>query len=310
MARLNDYLKQTQRFLRDAKQEFSNPADLISYVNRARREIAMRSQSIRRLTPVSAQIVSWNVTDGGSGYTDPMLSINAPDFPSGQLPNPNGLQATAAAILSAGVITAIDSQIGGAGYFQPPTMTITDATGSGATAEATLGYINTLNIGQEVYPFSEIDMSMYPGVGQPYYVRSASVIFSNYRYIISIYSFTEYQAKIRQYTPNTYQYVPCYGAQFGQGTEGSLYLYPTPSQSYQTEWDCLCIPADLTTNDSEEALPSPWTDAVPYFSAALAYEELQNLNAARYYHDQYDKMAQRYSNYARVGRTVAPYGRY
>lgn len=44
---LNEYLKQTQRFLRDATQQFLNPQDLISYVNRARREVAMRAQCIR-----------------------------------------------------------------------------------------------------------------------------------------------------------------------------------------------------------------------------------------------------------------------
>lgn len=309
MTRLNDYLMQTQRFLRDAKQEFSNPGDLISYVNRARREIAMRSQSIRVLTPISGQIVSWEVTGGGSGYSaTPTLTISAPDFPSGTAPYPGGLQATAAAIVQGGIITAIDSQIGGYGYYQP-TMEITDATGSGATATPTLSFINQLNESQEVYNFSDIDVSMFPGVGAVYMIKSVSIIYANYRYSLPCYSFSTYQAMIRQY-PFQYQYVPTFCAQFGQGTGGSFYMYPLPSQQYQLEFDCFCLPQDLTTNDSEEVLPMPWADAVPYFSAALAFEEIQQLNFAKYYHDQYDKMAQRYSNYARPGRVVNPYGRY
>lgn len=305
---LNEYLKQTTRFLRDAKQETNNPADLVSYINRARREIAMRTQCIRVLTPISGQIISWTVTAGGSGYTAPVLTISVPDFPSGTLPYPGGLQAAAGAIVQGGVITAIDSQVGGYGYYLP-TMEITDATGSGATATPTLSWINQLNESQEVYNFSDIDVSTFPGAGAVFAIKSVSVIYSNYRYSLPCYAFSTYQAMIRQY-PFQYQYVPVFCAQFGQGTAGSFYMYPLPSQQYQIEFDCLCLPQDLTTNGSEEAIPQPWQDAVPYFAAALAFEELQSYNIAKYYHDMYDKMALRYSQYARVGRVTNPYGRY
>ena len=305
---LNEYLQQTQRFLRDQKQEFNNPADLISYVNRARRETAMRSQSIRCLTPISGQIVSWSVTNGGTGYSAaPTLTITPPDLPSGTLPYPNGLQATALPIVVGGVIVSIDSQVGGYGYFQPQ-MTITDSTGTGATATPVMSFINQLNEGQEAYPLSLVDLSMFPGVGSIYYVRSVSVIYANYRYSLPVYAFSTYQAMIRQY-PFQYQYVPTFCSQFGQGTDLSLYMYPLPSQQYQYELDCLCLPQDLLTNDSDEALPGPWSDAVPYFAAHLAYLELQNFNYAKGYLDLFDKFVQRYSDYARVGRTINQYGR-
>jgi len=38
--------------------------------------------------------------------------------------------------------------------------------------------------------------------------------------------------------------------------------------------------------------------------------ELQNYNAGKFYLDLFDKMLQRYSDYARVGRVTNPYGRY
>lgn len=305
---LNEYLKQVTRFLRDAKQETNNPGDLLSYINRARREIAMRSQAIRVLTPISGSIVSWTVDDGGSGYVAPVLTVSAPDFPSGTLPNPGGLQATASAVVSGGVILSIDSDIGGYGYYQP-TLTITDSAGSGASATATMSFINQVNESQEVYNFSDIDTTMFPGVGAVYAIKSVSVIYSNYRYSLPCYSFSTYQAMIRQY-PFSYTYVPVFCAQFGQGTAGSFFMYPLPSQAYQIEFDCLALPQNLTSNGDSEALPQPWQDAVPYFSAALAFEELQQYNIAKYWHDQYDKMALRYSQYARPGRVVNPYGRY
>ena len=124
-----------------------------------------------------------------------------------------------------------------------------------------------------------------------------------------MYSFSEYQAKIRQY-PYQYQYVPCFGSQFGQGNQGSLYLYPIASQTYQVEYDCFCEPQDLIDNQSVDVIPRPWDDVVPYFAAHLAYLELQNLNAARFYLDLFDNMTLRKSNYARIGRAVNIYGRY
>lgn len=306
---LNQYMMQTQRFLRDAKQEFLNPDDLRDYINRARREVAMRAECVRVLTPISGQIVSWSVTNGGVGYSNtPTLTITAPDFPSGTLPEPSGLQATASAFVNAGVITSIVTNTGGYGYFQP-TMTITDATGTGATATANLSFINQLNTGQEVYSFSDIDLSASPGCEAVYYIRSVSIIYANYRYSLPCYSFSTYQAMIRQY-PFQYQYVPTFCAQFGQGAGGSFYMYPLPSQAYQLEFDCLCLPSDLLTNDSEEAIPAPWTDAIPYFAAHLAYLELQNFNYAQGYLKMFDEFLGRYSRYARIGRAVNLLGRY
>ena len=76
------------------------------------------------------------------------------------------------------------------------------------------------------------------------------------------------------------------------------------------EWDCQMLPQDLTTNLSVEAIPEPWTEAVPYFATHLAFLELQNYNAGKFYLYLFDKMLQRYSDYARVGRVTNPYGRF
>ena len=304
------HLKQTQRFLREQKQQFENPDDLLVYINRARREVAGRTQCIRRLTPISGQCVSVQVLTGGSGYVNPVATITTPDFPSGILPSPNGRQATAGVSLNGGVITGIDINDGGDGYFEP-IITITDVTGpgSGATATVAISPINTLNIGQEVYPFSNIYLGNWPGVDSVHAIKSASVIYANYRYMLPMYAFSTYQSMIRQY-PFQYQYVPTFCSQFGQGAGGSFYAYPIPSQTYQWEFDCFCLPTDMTVDNSvPEAIPQPWTDAVPYMAAQLAYMELQNLNMAKYYQTEFDRMMLGYSSQARPGRAINPYGR-
>lgn len=307
---LHDYQQDVQRLLREQKQILANPTDLTRYINRARREVAMRSQAIRFLTPISGSVETCTVTDGGAGYSEtPTVTITAPDFPSGGVNNPTGATATAVATVQAGVIVGIDITYGGAGYFQP-TVEITDTTGSGATATLTVGGVSLLNEGQEQYNFSDIDLSSMPGASAVYFVRSASIIYSNYRFSIPAYSFTEYQARIRNYPAGTYQYVPTFMSQFGQGASGSLFFFPLPSQVYQLELDCQLLPADLTTNLSVELLPEPWTDAVMYFAAHFFFLEIGNLNSAKGMLELYEKFAQRYSDYSRAGRIVNPYGRY
>lgn len=305
------YLKQVQRLLREQRQEFSNPDDLLSYINIARREVAGRTQCIRRLTGISGQIVSADVINGGSGYVSPVAAITPPDFPNSRQPNPNGLQATATVQSVAGVVTGVTITNGGDGYFQP-VITITDQNGpgNGATANLNLSPINTLNGGQEVYPFTDIYLGNWPGVDSIFTIRSASVIYTNYRYSLPMYAFSVYQALIRQY-PFQYQYVPSFSSQFGQGVDGSFFHYPLPNQTYQIEYDCFCLPSDMTIdNGVPEAIPQPWTDAVQYMAVQLAFQELGNLNSASYYEKQFDKMTAGYSYQARPGRMTNPYGRY
>src|SRR5215472_2439638 len=306
---LFDHMKMTQQFIGDQNQARIAPDNLKRYVNRGRRKIASQCQCIRIKSSISGQILSWTVNTQGSNYSaSPVLNITPPDFPSGQLPFPNGDQAVASAVVVGGHITSINNSYGGYGYFQPQ-MTIIDPTGSGATAVPVVSFVLTLNRGQEVYPFSSVDLTEFPGVASVYGVRGVSIIYANYRYSLPMYSFSTYQAMIRQY-PFQYQYVPTFCSQYSQGTLGSLYVYPLPSQSYQMEWDMQCLPQDLSDDQSVEIIQPPWDELPPYFAAHLAYAKLQNMNASKYYLDLYTKMAQDYSGEARIGRVVNPYGRY
>jgi hypothetical protein len=306
---LFDYLRQCQRFIRDAKMELVDPGDLIDYVNQARREVAMRAQCIRRLPRIYGSVVSIPIPVV-SGWTAPVtVTISPPDSPSGALPFPNGAQAIATATLTGGAISDVEVTYGGDGYFQPQA-TYADAAGHTETVFAATTVLNTLNEGQEVYPFSGFNLSSFPGCGAVFAIRSVSIIYSNYRYSLPIYSWSTYQSQIRQFSAGQYQYVPTFGSQFGRGTDGSLYMYPLPSQAYQLEVDCMCLPQDLTADESVEAIPDPWTDAVPYFAAHLSFLELQNWNTARGYLELFEKRMRDFGGFALPGRAVNPYGRF
>jgi hypothetical protein len=311
---LNDYLSDVQTFLADSNQEMIDPQDIIKYINRARREIALRTQCIRVLTPITGAVIGGSVVSSGSGYSSsPTITLTPPDFPSGQGPYPNGSQGTASVTVSGGSITSASVTYGGAGYWQP-SFSITDATGHGASVTPILntfglGQINQLDQGREVYHFSRSDLSPFPGVLSVYAIQSVSILYSGFRYSLICYSFSTYQALIRLWAQQ-WQYVPCVCAQYGQGTNGSFYVYPIPSQAYQMEWDCYCLPQDLITDLSVEAIPDPWTDAVAYWAAHLCYLSIQNFNAAKFYEDMFNRRCLGYSNAARVSRVTNPYGRY
>ena len=305
---LNEYLKALQGFLRDRAQRNLSPEDLIAYINRSRREIALRTQCVRILTPIAGQIESIEVLAPGDEYTAPVVTIAPPDAPSGALPNPGGAQATAVAMLLGELIAGISMTFGGDGYFQP-VATITDPTGSGALLRPTVTPISTTQANQEVYQFANIPLKQFPGVGSVFWVQSISIIYSNYRYSLPCYPFSVYQSHIRQF-PNQFSYVPVLAGQYGQGSNGSLYLYPIASQKYQLELDCFCLPTSLSTDRDFEPIAEPWTDAVPIGAAVYAYEELQNLNTATYYQKKFDDYTHRYSAYARPGRVTNPYGRW
>ena len=308
MASLFEYQKDTQRFLNDGRQELVDVGDLTRYINLARREVAMRAQCVRVLPPISGQILSAEIANGGTGYTNPTVQISFPDSPGGQVSYPNGAQATATATQIGGVITSIDITFGGFGYFQP-LIQINDPTGTGAEINATVSPILTANFAQEVYNFKDIDLSTFPGVKSVYAVLSFSFLYANGRYSALVYSFSQYQSLIRQYGPGMYYYVPCFGVQYGRGGNGSIYFYPPPSQVLQMEWDCLCLPDDLESDADYDVIPEPWTDAVPYWAAHLAFLGLQNHNFARSYKDMFDERMNRFGGYSLPGRAISQYGR-
>lgn len=308
MATLNTYMKEIYRLIHDPKFELTNPKDMLEWINTARREVVMRTQCVRVLTNSSGACETGSVTAGGSGYTSaPTATITPPDFPSGTGAFPGGSQATATTTIQSGTLNAVNITYGGSGYFQP-LVSFSGGGGSGAAGTIATSPINTLVAQQEVYPFSGVDLTSNPGAGAIYCVISISLIYANYRFSLPVYSFSEYQAKIRNY-PSQYIYVPSVASQYGQGSSGSFYVYPLPNAGYQYELDCLCLPQDLLTDLSVEIIPAPWDDAVKYFVAYLAYLSMQNFNAANFYLGQFDRFIMSYSRAARPGRAVNIYGR-
>jgi hypothetical protein len=101
--------------------------------------------------------------------------------------------------------------------------------------------------------------------------------------------------------PNPVPGPPVRWAQFGQGTNGTIYVDPVPDANYTTLLDVVCYPIPLVDDNTTEAIPYLWTDAVPYFAAYLA---LLTAQAAARQADA-NRMMQRYEEFVSRARQFA-----
>lgn len=313
MAALFDYMQDVYRLLgRDEGQEDFNPDDIIRWVNLARQETAQQGQCIRRLSPISGSILTLDVTASGHGYTNPTVTISPPDSPTGYLPYPAGAQATGLVQQIGGQISNVSVDFGGSGYFAP-TVTIDDPTGVGAVVVPGITPILATTFNQELFLFSDVPIQSLPGVQSILSVRSVAVLWTELQWTCARVSFSRYQAIVKNWA-NTYNAPPVICCQFGQGTDGSLKLFPLADQAYQLQLDMLCLPMDLADDADFEAIPAPWTRAVPYFAAHLgllskAAVQPAFLNLALQYYNTKDgglwgmhmKRARAHSNPGQVG---------
>src|SRR5215472_16520535 len=87
----------------------------------------------------------------------------------------------------------------------------------------------------------------------------------------------EYFFTFRLCNPVPQEGPPTMAAQLNPGIAGSLWLDPIPDQPYTMGLDSVIYPVALTGASNEiELIPAPWTEAVQYYAAYLAF-----LNAQR-----------------------------
>lgn len=106
----------------------------------------------------SVELIS--VTNGGSGYVNPVVEFSAPPDVDG------AVTATAGTVTVVdGVIINIELDEPGSGYLAPPTITITDSAGVGAVAQAQVEITNIRNI---ISVFRRFKITVNRQFDQPY----------------------------------------------------------------------------------------------------------------------------------------------
>ena len=278
MTVLSDYITQLQNLLNDPLNQFSTEIQKTYWINQARHRIAGEAQCVRVLTQSSGSLSAISVTAGGSGYTSATVTISSPDAMG-----VNFTQATATATVLAGAVTAINITNPGTGYVNTPTITIS-GDGAGATASATLTSFWKVTANQETYTYAAanaIITAYNPGVSGIFGVQSVAVAWGAMKPVLRYVDWSSMQAYMRSINYATSAY-PAVWSQYKQGQSGNVYLYPIPSQTNQMEWDCYCDVIDLTSDSDVEAIPSPFTDAVPLLAAYYAYLKAQRRDDANW----------------------------
>lgn len=288
---LNTYTSRTQTILHDFNGTlYGSPLNLTNIINQARARVALQGQCVRVIPASSSAVSGSSITSGGSGYTTCTAAISGPDMP-------NGVQATATVTLSGGAVTGLTIS-GGSGYVNAPTVTFT-GNGTGAAATLTLNPINATVLAQELYTFSALNAlaANVSGVASIQSILSVAVSQGNVKPMLRYMSFVQFQAFCRVLS-GTEQNYPSIWSQYGQGASGSIYLFPVPSGTYSMDWDCCCLPINLATDSDPEAIPYPWTEAVPYYAAKLCYEYSQRPDDAA-------KMLSEYNRYMLEARAFS-----
>jgi len=238
-------------------------AQIDSYINEARRQLVMDTGCLRTLqfSHISQGIEQYQfgavsgayITNGGSGYSAPSVA-----FSGG-----GGSGAAATLTQSGGAVNTITFTNFGSGYTSAPTATVSD-TGGGTGA--------TINAGV-------ISLNTYDFIG-------VHVFWGTQRYSLDWKPFSLFSAIYRPYKPFAYQRQPAAWAVYG---EQSIFIGPTPDQTYATEWDTVVLPTDYAVGDSTtpDAIPLRNQDPIKFYAAHLANFNAHNYGASESFLQKY-----------------------
>jgi hypothetical protein len=89
-------------------------------------------------------------------------------------------------------------------------------------------------------------------------------------------------------------------AQQGQGVSGTVFFSPIPNGALTAAFDAVCLPETLVDDSTPEAIPYPWTDAVPFWATWLCMMNAQRQADADMMFSRYEQIMMRL---ARMGVT-------
>jgi hypothetical protein len=267
MSVLSAYVSQTQFLLHDPNAQAYSLFNVQNQINTARSQVAGEGECVRALLS-GGVITNLTLSSGGSGYSGTVGTVNFTG---------SGAQAFATAVISGGVVQSVNLVNGGWGWLSAPTVTVTDVNGTNGGAVLTTTVDNSASTvtSQESYQFSTLNTlaALTSGVGQVIGITSIACQWGSgsvYKPMLRKRAWSWFQANCRVYSVSAMNF-PSYWSQFGQGVNGSFYLFPIPGQQMSMDIDALCLPVALTSDATPDAVPYPWSDAVPYYAAYLCF---------------------------------------
>ena len=162
----------------------------------------------------------------------------------------------------------------------------------------------TATQGVEQYLFTNISPPVSLTGYTPIDIMGATVIWGQTRIKLAYMPWTRFDANMRYWTSMQSRPV----AYTRLGTQ-SIFLGPTPDQSYQVDLDVSLIPPPLVTDATVEPIPEPFTSPIKYYAAYLAKFREQAMGEANLFHTEYLNSIKREAA-AFMGRIIPdPYAR-
>jgi hypothetical protein len=288
---LNAYLTQVRQLLKDPNGNTYNSTDLTAYINEARGELATTAECVRLLyqfNDASTFTTTGNTAIGVAAITNLLSTTNI---------QVGDLVTLAGTIDVVCQVTAI-----------PPTtpagqVNITvPALANSAGATFSFTHLFKTVVGQETYSFPQ---SAWPSQGylRVVQVKSISVnwggVFGSNNLQLEKASFTNYNAILGYYGKNLLAQPACW-VQYGT----TFKLRPIPSAAYPMQLDTICEPIDLATDTDPEAIPYPFTNAIKYYAAYLAFLSSQRDKDAENMMKRYERSHG--NSRASVARSIVP----
>lgn len=169
----------------------------------------------------------------------------------------------------------------------------------------------TMVIGQQPYPFTSMTLSPAPnppvGLGGVANVRVA-------RLDVGTGGLRRLQMRSWEYF-DTYwlgRLAPVAGppqitSRLQPGLSGTLWFAPSPDAPYPINLDTVAYPSLLVYDSDPEALPVPWTDAVPFYAAYLCCLSMRDAEGAALMWNEYQKFEQRGTQLTTPSRIPSAY---
>jgi hypothetical protein len=257
------YEYQVADLLHDPNLNRWTESQLDSYINEARRQLVMDTGCLRTLQPsfVTAGIEQYQfgsvsgagIISGGANYSGPSVA-----FSGG-----GGTGAAATLTQSGGAVNSIVFTNLGSGYTSPPTAIVSDS-GAGSGANIQVGVIS---------------LNTYDFLG-------VHVFWGTQRYALDWAPFSLFSSIYRPYAVAAYQRQPAAWAAYG---EQSIFVGPTPDQTYATEFDTVVLPTNFAIGDTStaDAIPLRNQDPIKFYAAHLAKFNAQNYGEAETYKNKY-----------------------
>jgi len=150
--------------------------------------------------------------------------------------------------------------------------------------------------GVELYTYNYANpflQKQYAGYDKVIYVFNIAVSWGGQMPVLDWMPWDNLQAYARAVNLGVSSY-PQAWSQKGLGENGQVFMYPIPTNlnSSIMEWDCVCTPKSLYTNDDMEALPEIYQGCVKYYAAYLAFLGQQRTGQAEIMRGLFDEQIQ------------------